>query len=39
MYNLYIVRFFIWQNKSKFIHKTYTSLVFYETKEMYKICE
>jgi hypothetical protein len=23
MYNLYIEHFFIWQNKNKFVHKTY----------------
>jgi hypothetical protein len=39
MYNLYFEHFFIWQNKSKFVHKTYISLVVYETtREMYKIC-
>ena len=31
MYNLYFEYFFIWQNKSKFVHKTYISLVVYET--------
>jgi hypothetical protein len=31
MYNLYFEHFFIWQNKSKFVHKTYISPVVYET--------
>jgi hypothetical protein len=31
MYNLYFDHIFIWQNKNKFVHKTYVSLVIYET--------
>jgi hypothetical protein len=30
MYNLYFEHFFIWQNKNKFVHKTYISLVVYD---------
>jgi hypothetical protein len=40
MYTVYFGHFFIWQNKIKFIHKIYISLVVYETtREIYKICE
>jgi hypothetical protein len=38
MYNLYFEHFFIWKNKNKFVYKTYTSFVVYETtRAMYKI--
>jgi hypothetical protein len=40
MYNFYFGHSFIWENKSKFVHKTYISLLVYETiREMFKICE
>jgi hypothetical protein len=39
MYNLYFGHFFIWQNKSKFVYKIISLVVYEIAREIYKICE